>query len=127
MPIKDLFAQKIIDLNFLIISFLLASFMIVDTSADAIDIIIRTLLENNELGDISGRIEDPCGGNSVDEEFLNFLSRKVGQSAINLLKENHYGQLQYMIKDFCENCKFKFTGQDRDFSYELDFTGEKKI
>ncbi|PKC05322.1 hypothetical protein RhiirA5_502189 [Rhizophagus irregularis] len=99
-----------------------SSFMIVDTSADAIDIIIRTLLENNELGDISGRIEDPCGGNSVDEEFLNFLSRKVGQSAINLLKENHYGQLQYMIKDFCENCKFKFTGQDRDFSYELDFT-----
>ncbi|CAB4375412.1 unnamed protein product [Rhizophagus irregularis] len=99
-----------------------SSFMIVDNGADAIDIIIRTLLENKELGDISGRIEDPCGGNSVDEEFLNFLSRKVGQSAINLLKENHYGQLQYMIKDFCENCKFKFTGQDRDFSYELDFT-----
>ncbi|CAB5390988.1 unnamed protein product [Rhizophagus irregularis] len=64
-----------------------SSFMIVDNGADAIDIIIRTLLENKELGDISGRIEDPCGGNSVDEEFLNFLSR-----------------------------------QDRDFSYELDFT-----
>ncbi|CAB4434637.1 unnamed protein product [Rhizophagus irregularis] len=99
-----------------------SSFIIVDTSADAIDIIIRTLLENNELGDISGRIEDPCGGNSVDEEFLKFLSRKVGQSAINLLKENHYDQLQYMIKRFCRNGKFLFTGQDRDFSYELDFT-----
>lgn len=101
--------------------------MIVDSGANAIDVIIRTLLEDNELGDISGRIEDFCGGNSVDEEFLKFLGRKVGQSAINLLRENHYGQLQYMIKDFCENCKFTLTGQDKDFRYELDLQGEKKL
>lgn len=99
--------------------------MIVDSGADAVDVITQTLLNYNKLGDIIGRIEDLCGGNSVDKEFLKFLGRKVGQSAINLLEENCYGQLQYMIKDFCNNCKFRFTGQDRNFRYEMDFEGEK--
>ncbi|GES97300.1 hypothetical protein GLOIN_2v1732694 [Rhizophagus clarus] len=98
-----------------------SSFMIVDIGADVVDAITRTFLKDNKLGDIIGRIEDLCGGNFVDEEFLKFLGRKVGQSAIDLLKENYYGQLQYMIKNFCENCKFIFTSQDRNFHYELDF------
>ena len=99
--------------------------MIVDCDDNTINVTTQTLLEGKKLGDITGRIEDWCGGSSVDEEFLKFLGHKIGQSAINLLKDNDYGQLQYMIQNFHKYAKHTFTGQDRDFRYELDLEGEK--
>jgi hypothetical protein len=81
----------------------------------------RTLLSEDELGEITIRTGDFCGGSYVDQEFVNFLKTKVGESAINLLKENHYGQYQYLIHEFCRNVKLPFTGTEEEFeNYDLD-------
>ncbi|GBC30472.2 hypothetical protein GLOIN_2v1486447 [Rhizophagus irregularis DAOM 181602=DAOM 197198] len=56
-----------------------------------------------------------CGG-----EFINFLRKKLGSKAIDLLTENHYGHLQYIVQEFCEITKFPFTGNREDYGYELD-------
>src|SRR2546430_13833387 len=39
---------------------------------------------------------------------------------MDLLRVNHYGQLQYMVQEFCKNAKFPFTGDDPNFLYEMD-------
>ncbi|CAG8453450.1 12515_t:CDS:2 [Cetraspora pellucida] len=97
------------------------SFMIVDCGGGTVDLTTRELLENNRLGEITERSGDFCGGTYVDKEFIKFLKRKVGDSAINLLHENHYGQLQYMVQEFCRRVKLPFTGNKKDFkTFELD-------
>ncbi|RIB23314.1 hypothetical protein C2G38_2171683 [Gigaspora rosea] len=98
-----------------------SSFMIVDCGGGTVDLTTRELLENNRLGEITERSGDFCGGTYVDKEFIKFLRRKVGDSAVNLLYENHYGQLQYMVQEFCRRVKLPFTGNRKDFkTYELD-------
>ncbi|RIA97404.1 hypothetical protein C1645_814115 [Glomus cerebriforme] len=65
---------------------------------------------------------DYCSENFVDEEFIKFIGRKVGLSAIDLFRSNHYDQFQYIVKKFCERVKFQFTGQQKDFNPpDLDF------
>ncbi|CAG8751287.1 29224_t:CDS:2 [Gigaspora margarita] len=45
----------------------------------------------------------------------------IGDSAVNLLYENYYSQLQYMVQEFCRHVKLPFTGIRKDFkTYELD-------
>ncbi len=39
---------------------------------------------------------------------------------MDLLRDNNYGQMQYMIQQFCKDGKIPFTGEDPDFLYELD-------
>ncbi|KAF0396112.1 actin-like ATPase domain-containing protein [Gigaspora margarita] len=98
-----------------------SSFMIVDCGSGTVDLTTHELLENNRLGEITERSGDFCGGTYVDKEFIKFLRRKVGDSAVNLLYENHYGQLQYMVQEFCHHVKLPFTGNRKDFkTYELD-------
>ncbi|PKY32714.1 actin-like ATPase domain-containing protein [Rhizophagus irregularis] len=100
-----------------------ASYMVVDCGGGTVDLTTRKLLEHNKLGEITERTGDFCGGSYVDQEFLKFLSddEKFGESTINLLRENNYGQLQYMIQQFCQKLKFHFTGSQNDFdSFEFD-------
>ncbi|CAG8503839.1 32560_t:CDS:2, partial [Racocetra persica] len=98
-----------------------SSFMIVDCGGGTVDLTTRELLENNRLGEITERSGDFCGGTYVDKEFIKFLKRRVGDSAISLLHENHYGQLQYMVQEFCRRVKLPFTGNKKDFkTFELD-------
>ncbi|GES97357.1 hypothetical protein GLOIN_2v1732694 [Rhizophagus clarus] len=98
-----------------------STFMIVDCGGGTVKLITRKILENEKLGEITGRNEGFCGGNFVDDEFIKFLCRKVGPSAIDFVRNNHYVQLQYMIQEFCRRVKFPFTGQREDFRpFDLD-------
>ncbi|EXX67983.1 hypothetical protein RhiirA5_398275 [Rhizophagus irregularis] len=97
------------------------SFLIVDCGGGTVDLTTRTLLSEDELGEITIRTGDFCGGSYVDQEFINFLKTRVGEAAIKLLKENHYGQYQYLIHEFCRNVKLPFTGTEEEFeNYDLD-------
>ncbi|EXX75121.1 uncharacterized protein OCT59_021707 [Rhizophagus irregularis] len=57
-----------------------------------------------------------CGGGTV--KLPNVL--EISVEAIDLLTENHYGHLQYIVQEFCEITKFPFTGNREDYGYELD-------
>ncbi|GBC00593.1 hypothetical protein RclHR1_03900010 [Rhizophagus clarus] len=97
------------------------SFTVVDCGGGTVDLTTRKLLEGNKLGEKIKRKGGFCGGSFVDDQFVEFLSRKVGPSAIKLLKEKNYGQLQYMVQEFCRRIKFPFTGQKKDFKpFNLD-------
>jgi len=95
--------------------------MVVDCGGGTVDLTTRRLLQDNKLSEITERTGDFCGGSYVDREFLKFLSRKLGQSAIKLLRENNYGQMQYMVQQFCQKLKFHFTGNPIGFEpFEFD-------
>ncbi|RIA97896.1 hypothetical protein C1645_813429 [Glomus cerebriforme] len=68
-----------------------------------------------------------CGGGTVDLtirkllKFIKFLETKIGNSAIDNFKKDHYGQYQLLIHEFCRNVKLPFTGIEEDYkNYELD-------
>src|SRR2546430_14629977 len=95
--------------------------MVVDCGGGTVDLTTRKLLQDDKLGEITERTGDFCGGTYVDREFLKFLSRKLGESTINLLRENNYGQLQFMVQQFCQKLKFHFAGIPSEFdTFELD-------
>ncbi|GES81280.1 hypothetical protein GLOIN_2v1470314 [Rhizophagus clarus] len=97
------------------------SFLVVDCGGGTVDLTIRKLLNKNELGEVTIRTGDFCGGTCVDQEFVKFLELKVGESAISSLKENHYEKYQYLIQEFCRNVKLHFTGIEEEYkNYELD-------
>jgi len=96
-------------------------FMVVDCGGGTVDLTTRKLLRGEKIGEITERKGDYCGGVYVEEEFLKFLGSKVGSSAINLVRNKYYGQLQYMIQEFCRRVKIPFTGQKKDFiPFDLD-------
>jgi molecular chaperone DnaK (HSP70) len=97
-----------------------ATFIIVDCGDDTVDITIRKLLKENQLSDITGLARDLRGSTLIDKEFIELLKRKVGNSAVDLLKERHYGQFNYLLQEFCQNVKKPFPENDPDFSYEMD-------
>ncbi|CAG8452196.1 16940_t:CDS:2, partial [Acaulospora colombiana] len=93
----------------------------VDCGGGTVDLTTRKLLAGNKLSEITERKGDFCGGSYVDREFIKFIGRKVGNTAIEIVKENHYGQLQYMVQEFCRRVKIPFNGNRRDFrEVELD-------
>ncbi|RIA97895.1 hypothetical protein C1645_210153 [Glomus cerebriforme] len=97
------------------------SFLVVDCGGGTVDLTIRKLLNKGELGEVTVRTGDFCGGTYVDQEFIKFLEIKVGEFAISRLKETHYGQYQYLIQEFCRSVKLPFTGVREDYKiYELD-------
>ncbi|RIA97903.1 hypothetical protein C1645_732031 [Glomus cerebriforme] len=98
-----------------------ASFMVVDCGGGTVDLTMRKLLKDNKLSEITERSGDFCGGSYVDRKFLKFLNRKLGESTMNSFRENNYGQMQYMIQQFCQKLKFHFTGNQSDFDpFEFD-------
>jgi molecular chaperone DnaK (HSP70) len=94
--------------------------MIVDCGGGTVDLTTRKLLEENQLSEITERAGDFCGSTFIDKEFIKLLRREVGDSAIDLLSDKHYGQLQYAVHEFCQNVKLPFTGNNTDFSYDID-------
>ncbi|PKY37992.1 hypothetical protein RhiirA4_500118 [Rhizophagus irregularis] len=97
------------------------TFMIVDCGGGTIDITTRKLVGNNQLGEVTESIGDFCGSTFIDNEFIKFLRNKLGNSAIDLLITNNYGQFQYMIQKFCQYVKLPFTGDPSEYRfYELD-------
>ncbi|EXX70473.1 hypothetical protein RirG_087050 [Rhizophagus irregularis DAOM 197198w] len=97
----------------------LATFMIVDCGGGTVDLTTRNIV-GKDVGEITERSGDYCGSSFVDQAFLEHLKTILGHFAIDKLKENHYKQLQYMVQKFCRQAKFLFTGEDRNFKYELD-------
>ncbi|RIA87543.1 hypothetical protein C1645_777131 [Glomus cerebriforme] len=98
------------------------TFMIVDCGGGTVDLTTRKLNGINplQLGEVTERIGDFCGSTFIDRAFINFLREKLGTRAIDLLINHHYGQLQYMVQEFCRCVKERFTGDDIGFRYNLD-------
>src|SRR6266498_1306956 len=94
--------------------------MIVDCGGGTVDLTTRKLINNNQLGEITERAGDFCGSTFIDVEFIKYLQKILGKEAINSLRNNNYGQMQYLIQQFCKYGKIPFTGDDPDFLYELD-------
>ncbi|CAG8642102.1 37601_t:CDS:2 [Gigaspora margarita] len=96
-------------------------YLVVDCGGGTIDLTVRKLLDNNRLGEDTERSGDFCGGTFVDKEFLKFLEAKVGRYAMDIFRIKHYSQLSYMIQQFCERVKTRFTGEESEFrKYSLD-------
>ncbi|RGB27133.1 hypothetical protein C1646_769514 [Rhizophagus diaphanus] len=99
--------------------------MFVDCGKCTTDLTTRKLVENH-LDKVTTRIRDFCGSKLINEEFIRFLRERLGNCAIDLLKENNYGQLQYMVNNFYQHISL-FTGDDKEFQYELDIELEAPI
>jgi molecular chaperone DnaK (HSP70) len=96
-------------------------YMIVDCGGGTVDLTTRKVLEGKQLSEVTERAGDFCGSTFIDKEFLNALRKILGDRAIDLLRDNHYGQMQYMIQEFCLNAKLPFTGDESEFkNYEID-------
>ncbi|CAG8752708.1 3759_t:CDS:2, partial [Funneliformis mosseae] len=92
------------------------SFLVADCGGCTVDLTSRKLLPENKLSEITERIGDLCGSTFVDKEFLSWLGRKVGFKALESLKSNNYGQMQFLVQRFfCQRIKFKFNGELADF------------
>src|SRR5438034_304034 len=89
--------------------------MVVDCGGGTVDLTTRELLDDDKLSEITERTGDNCGSCYIDRAFIEFLGGKIGSSAIDILKENHYVNLQYIVQDFCINAKTRFTGQEEEF------------
>ncbi|CAG8645738.1 5606_t:CDS:2, partial [Rhizophagus irregularis] len=96
------------------------NFMIVDCGGGTVDLTTRKLVSHNQLGEITERSGDFCGSTFVDVEFIKYLRKILGDEPMDLLRDNNYGQMQYLIQQFCNDGKIPFTGDDPDFLYELD-------
>ena len=94
----------------LIILIILANFLVVNCGENFVDLTTHQLLPNERLGEKTIRTSGLCGGSYIDKEFIAFIGEKVGPSAIQMLRENNYGQLQYMVREFCTRVKYIFTG-----------------
>ncbi|CAG8709902.1 16751_t:CDS:2 [Racocetra persica] len=92
----------------------------IDHSGGTVDLTTRRLYNNNQLGEVTERAGDFCGSAWIDREFIKFLKRILGEVPLNILEKSHYGQMQYMVQEFCKNVKFLFDGKDPNFSYDLD-------
>ncbi|PKK60247.1 hypothetical protein RhiirC2_793602 [Rhizophagus irregularis] len=101
--------------------------MFVDCGKCTIDLTTRKLLVENRLDKVTARIRDFCGSKLINEEFIKFLRERLGTCAIDLLEKNHYGQLQDMLKNFRQYIMNPFTGDDKEFQYELDIEEEAPI
>ncbi|CAI2173658.1 5241_t:CDS:2 [Funneliformis geosporum] len=98
-----------------------STFMVVDCGGGTVDLTTRKLLPGRRLCEKTISKGGYCGGIFVDEEFIKFLGTKIGQSTINLIREKHYSQLQYMVQEFSRRVKIPFTGESKDFKpFDLD-------
>ncbi|PKK57857.1 hypothetical protein RhiirC2_871727 [Rhizophagus irregularis] len=97
------------------------NFLIVDCGNSTVDLTTWQLLENDQLGEKIIRASGFCGGVYVDKGFLAFIARKIGPTVLTLLQENHYGDIQYMVQEFCKKVKCLFTGNKEEYkTFELD-------
>ncbi|CAI2167331.1 5855_t:CDS:2 [Funneliformis geosporum] len=96
------------------------NFLVVNCGGGMVELTLRQL-SNNQLAEKSSTSSKHCGSICVNKEFLAFVAKKVGLDALKSLQNNHYEQLQYMVQQFCKNCKLKFTGNSGDYiDYQMD-------
>ncbi|RGB27127.1 hypothetical protein C1646_819954 [Rhizophagus diaphanus] len=93
--------------------------MIVDCGDDIVNLTTHNFM-NNHLGEITNKAKDFCGSSFINAEFIKYLRKRLGDKPMDLFRDNNYGQMQYLIQQFCKYCKIPFTGYDSDFIYELD-------
>ncbi|RGB22594.1 hypothetical protein C1646_49898 [Rhizophagus diaphanus] len=98
------------------------TFIVVDCGKYTTYLTTRKLVKNDplQLGNFTAHIRDFCGSILINEEFIRFLRERLGNCAIDQLKENNYGQLQYMVEVFRQYIMEPFTGDNVEFQYELD-------
>ena len=84
------------------------------------DLTVRVLKENNKVAELTERTGDFCGGSYVDKEFLKYLEKQIGSSAMRMLDEKHYAQLQYLVQEFCSTVKFELDGNSNFGTKEMD-------
>ncbi|CAG8550574.1 13091_t:CDS:2 [Acaulospora morrowiae] len=94
-------------------------FMIVDCGGGTVDLTTRKLLDKDRLGEITVRAGDYCGSTFIDAEFIKYLREELGE-VMDMLENSYYGQMQYMIQEFCRHVKLPFTGDDPDFSFIMN-------
>ncbi|PKC65699.1 hypothetical protein RhiirA1_536136 [Rhizophagus irregularis] len=98
-----------------------ASFMVVDCGDNTVDLMTFELLEDEKLSALEEHVGDYCGSCCVDQAFLKFVGEIVGTSAIESMKINHHGQLQYFVQEFCRDVKIPFTGKKEDLDLQQPF------
>ncbi|GBB91423.1 hypothetical protein RclHR1_01870018 [Rhizophagus clarus] len=98
------------------------TFMVIDCGGDTVDLITHKLIGNSplRLSKVTEHVREFCGSTFIDNEFINFLRERLSTRAIDLLMEYNYGQFQCLIREFCKNVKETFTGDNREFNYDLD-------
>ncbi len=94
--------------------------MIVDCGGGTVDLTVRELIGDRQLGEVTVRSGYFCGSTFIDKEFIKLLEREVGKTSVDLFRENHYGRMQYLVQEFCRNVKIPFTGEPPEFDHELD-------
>ena len=66
-----------------------------------VDLTIRKLLEDEQLNRMIEQARNFCESIFIDKKFLKALCKILRDHAINLLRDKHYRQMQYMIQEFC--------------------------
>src|ERR1051325_8428593 len=94
--------------------------MVVDCGGGTVDLTTRKLKNDKQLDEITESAGDFCGSTFVDAEFINHMRKILGDEPMDLLRDNNYGQMQYLVQQFCKYGKIPFTGEDPSFLYELD-------
>ncbi|GBB84890.1 hypothetical protein RclHR1_11480006 [Rhizophagus clarus] len=94
--------------------------IIIDCGDSTVYLTTRKLISNDQLGEITERSCDFLGSASINDEFIEYLRKKLGDKPMDLLRDNNYEQMQYLIQHFCRSGKIPFTGDDPDFLFELD-------
>ncbi|CAB5126745.1 hypothetical protein RhiirA5_495771 [Rhizophagus irregularis] len=93
-------------------------FMMVNCDDDTIDLSLQKL-NDKRLSEIIIRTSGIRKSALIEAEFIKYLRKKLGDDTMDLLRDNNYGQMQFMIQQFCNSVKIHFKG-DSSFSYELD-------
>ncbi|CAG8723057.1 3659_t:CDS:2, partial [Gigaspora rosea] len=93
------------------------TYLVVDCGGGTVDLTVIRLLADGLTAETTERTGHFfCGSTYVDDEFLKFLEVKAGKSAVKMLKEKHYDQVNYMVhKFFCPKIKIPFSGEKDDF------------
>ncbi|CAI2165945.1 14093_t:CDS:2 [Funneliformis geosporum] len=93
-------------------------FMVVDCD-ETVNLTIFKL-NNEKKVDLVTKKSYKCGNTFINSEFIKYLRKKLGDRPLNLLSDNYYVQMQYLIREFSRRCILPFTGAEKDFTYELD-------
>ncbi|CAG8657378.1 4405_t:CDS:2 [Cetraspora pellucida] len=98
------------------------TYLVVDCGGGTVDLTMRTIQSGKKLKEETERTGDLCGSTYVDQEFIDFMGRTVGFTALQRLRSYAYGDLQKLVhRFFCENVKLPFTGDPDEFeTIELD-------
>ncbi|CAB4439766.1 unnamed protein product [Rhizophagus irregularis] len=83
-----------------------SDFLVVNCGDGLVELTLRKIV-NNKLVEKSLSSSKLCGSNCIDKEFLAFISKKVGSTALKNLGKNHNDQLQCLIKKFRKRVKNK--------------------